>query len=87
MYFRLVPYVFPSWMKKSTGGQQLQSNRYLKNSFLTYSKILLGIQDLLDHPNPKDPAQADAYTLYIQNRKEYDTRVKKQAESFRNPNL
>lgn len=87
MYFRLVPYVFPSWMKKSTGDQQLQSNRYLKNSFLTYSKILLGIQDLLDHPNPKDPAQADAYTLYIQNRKEYDTRVKKQAESFRNPNL
>ncbi|VDP48338.1 unnamed protein product [Schistosoma mattheei] len=58
-----------------------------KKNFLTYSKILLGIQDLLDHPNPKDPAQADAYTLYIQNRKEYDTRVKKQAESFRNPNL
>ncbi|CAI2735422.1 unnamed protein product [Schistosoma spindalis] len=58
-----------------------------KKLFLTYYKILLGIQDLLDHPNPKDPAQADAYTLYIQNRKEYDSRVKKQAESFRNPNL
>ncbi|CAH8639228.1 unnamed protein product [Schistosoma mattheei] len=54
---------------------------------VTIKQILLGIQDLLDHPNPKDPAQADAYTLYIQNRKEYDTRVKKQAESFRNPNL
>nr|CAX77005.1 lesswright [Schistosoma japonicum] len=54
---------------------------------VTIKQILLGIQDLLDHPNPKDPAQADAYTLFIQNRKEYDSRVKKQAESFRNPNL
>lgn len=53
------------------------------NSF----QILLGIQDLLDHPNPKDPAQADAYTLFIQNRKEYDAKIKKQAETFRNPNL
>ncbi|KAA0195874.1 SUMO-conjugating enzyme [Fasciolopsis buskii] len=54
---------------------------------VTIKQILLGIQDLLDSPNPKDPAQADAYTLFIQNRKEYDTRIKKQAETFRNPNL
>ncbi|VDN98008.1 unnamed protein product [Rodentolepis nana] len=54
---------------------------------VTIRQILLGIQDLLDHPNPKDPAQADAYTLFIQNRKEYDAKIKKQAEAFRNPNL
>ncbi|OON19004.1 ubiquitin--protein ligase [Opisthorchis viverrini] len=54
---------------------------------VTIKQILLGIQDLLDSPNPKDPAQADAYTLFIQNRKEYDARIKKQAEAFRNPNL
>ncbi|KAM7532674.1 hypothetical protein Aperf_G00000130448 [Anoplocephala perfoliata] len=54
---------------------------------VTIKQILLGIQDLLDHPNPKDPAQADAYTLFIQNRKEYDAKIKKQADAFRNPNL
>ena len=28
------------------------------------TQILLGIQDLLDDPNVKDPAQAEAYTIY-----------------------
>ena len=44
---------------------------YVKNSsFWTYSnctflfQILLGIQDLLNDPNCKDPAQAEAYTIY-----------------------
>lgn len=27
-------------------------------------QILLGIQDLLNDPNIKDPAQAEAYTIY-----------------------
>ena len=27
-------------------------------------KILLGVQDLLNDPNIKDPAQAEAYTIY-----------------------
>ena len=27
-------------------------------------KILLGIQELLNEPNIKDPAQAEAYTIY-----------------------
>lgn len=35
---------------------------------ITVKQLLVGIQDLLDSPNPEDPAQADAYQTYIQNR-------------------
>lgn len=31
---------------------------------LYFSQILLGIQDLLNDPNIRDPAQAEAYTIY-----------------------
>lgn len=53
---------------------------------VTIKQILLGIQELLDNPNIKDPAQAEAYTIYMQNRKEYESRVRAQSERFRNPN-
>jgi hypothetical protein len=33
---------------------------------ITVRQILVGIQDLLDQPNPADPAQADGYHLFIQ---------------------
>ena len=33
-----------------------------------YQFLLPGIQDLLNDPNIKDPAQAEAYTCYCQNR-------------------
>jgi len=29
-------------------------------------QILVGIQDLLDQPNPADPAQTEGYHLFIQ---------------------
>ena len=32
--------------------------------FLPPFQILLGIQELLNEPNIKDPAQAEAYTIY-----------------------
>jgi len=54
---------------------------------ITIKTLLLGIQDLLDNPNPKDPAQADAYQTFVQNKKEYEVRVRKQAEQFKNPNV
>ncbi|PHJ21789.1 ubiquitin-conjugating enzyme [Cystoisospora suis] len=50
---------------------------------ITIKQILLGIQDLLDHPNPNSPAQAEPYMLYQQNREEYIRRVKQQALSMR----
>lgn len=50
---------------------------------ITIKQILLGIQDLLDNPNPNSPAQAEPYMLYCQNRDEYVRRVKQQALSMR----
>ncbi|KAK2557202.1 SUMO-conjugating enzyme UBC9 [Acropora cervicornis] len=49
---------------------------------VTIKQILLGIQDLLNDPNIKDPAQAEAYTIYSSNRAEYEKRVKSQALKF-----
>ncbi|CAG2248721.1 UBC9 [Mytilus edulis] len=54
---------------------------------VTIKQILLGIQELLNEPNIKDPAQAEAYTIYCQNRTEYERRVKEQASRFRDPSL
>ena len=31
---------------------------------ITIKQVLLGIQDILNEPNIKDPAQAEAYTIY-----------------------
>ena len=37
---------------------------YLNNYCMVVLQILLGIQELLNEPNIKDPAQAEAYTIY-----------------------
>ena len=49
---------------------------------ITIKQILLGIQDLLNDPNIKDPAQAEAYTCYCQNRADYEKRVRAQARAM-----
>ncbi|EDW28587.1 GL19266 [Drosophila persimilis] len=46
---------------------------------ITIKQLLVGIQELLDNPNAKDPAQAEAYTAYTQNRQQYEMRVRAQA--------
>lgn len=46
---------------------------------VSVKQILLGIQDLLNDPNIKDPAQAEAYVIYCENKLEYEKRVKAQA--------
>lgn len=43
---------------------------------ITIKDILLGIQSLLDEPNPESPAQADAYTLFKKDLNSYRARVK-----------
>lgn len=45
---------------------------------ITVKQILLGIQDLLDNPNPKSPAQQDAYVLYSSNKEKYRERILEQ---------
>lgn len=43
---------------------------------ITIKQILLGIQDLLDDPNPDSPAQAEAYNLFKKDRQAYEKKVK-----------
>lgn len=52
---------------------------------ITVKQILLGIQDLLDNPNPNSPAQAEAYQLFVQNKSDYVKRVKHQASLYPPP--
>ncbi|KAH0884663.1 hypothetical protein HID58_060759 [Brassica napus] len=49
---------------------------------ITVKQILVGIQDLLDTPNPADPAQTDGYHLFIQDAVEYKKRVKLQYKQY-----
>lgn len=44
---------------------------------ITIKQILLGVQDLLNDPNPESPAQADAYNLFKKDRAGYDAKIKK----------
>ncbi|KAJ5229631.1 hypothetical protein N7489_010339 [Penicillium chrysogenum] len=43
---------------------------------ITIKQLLLGIQDLLDDPNPESPAQAEAYNLFKKDRPQYERRVR-----------
>lgn len=45
---------------------------------VTLKQILLGVQDLLDNPNPQSPAQSLPFQLYTQNREAYIARVKEE---------
>jgi len=50
---------------------------------ITIKQILLGVQDLLDSPNPLSPAQEDAYRIFTQNKQEYERRVISQVSQHR----
>lgn len=45
---------------------------------ITIKQILLAIQELLDHPNIKDPAQEEPYKVYMRDVKEYEDRVREE---------
>lgn len=49
---------------------------------ITVKQILVGVQDLLDDPNPSDAAQP---TSYVTNRAEYDHKIRQQAKRFPPP--
>lgn len=46
---------------------------------ITIKQMLLGIQDMLNNPNPNSPAQREAYDIFIKDKEEYKKRVKMQA--------
>ncbi|KAL2171939.1 hypothetical protein VTG60DRAFT_998 [Thermothelomyces hinnuleus] len=43
---------------------------------ITIKQILLGVQDLLNDPNPESPAQAEAYNMYKKDRVQYERRIR-----------
>uniref|UniRef100_A0A7S0LS53 UBC core domain-containing protein n=1 Tax=Coccolithus braarudii TaxID=221442 RepID=A0A7S0LS53_9EUKA len=45
---------------------------------ITIKKVLLALQTFLDEPNVNSPAQQEAYRVYVNDRAEYDRRVKGQ---------
>ncbi|KAL4399259.1 SUMO conjugating enzyme Hus5 [Malassezia pachydermatis] len=49
---------------------------------ITIKQILLGVQDLLNDPNPGDPAQADAFHLFKQDRAAYERKVRQIAREM-----
>jgi ubiquitin-conjugating enzyme E2 I len=46
---------------------------------ITIKQMLIGIQDLLDNPNDKDPAQLDAMKLYQDDIVAYKAKIRDQA--------
>lgn len=48
---------------------------------ITIKQMLLGIQELLDNPNPNSPAQREAYEIYVSNLPEYKKRIKAQTQA------
>lgn len=49
---------------------------------ISLKDIALGIQALLDEPNPKSPAQRDAYMHFTQDLPLYDSKVKDQVKQY-----
>ncbi|SJX64609.1 probable ubiquitin--protein ligase hus5 [Sporisorium reilianum f. sp. reilianum] len=49
---------------------------------ITIKQILLGIQDLLNDPNPHDPAQSEAFTMFQKDATAYERRVRQQAREM-----
>lgn len=47
---------------------------------ITIKQIVLGIQELLDSPNPSSPANGEANNLFLRNKKQYDARIKAQTK-------
>ncbi|CAH1761854.1 5062_t:CDS:2 [Entrophospora sp. SA101] len=47
---------------------------------ITIKQILLGVQNLLDEPNPESPAQSEAYMLYKKDRVAYEKKIRQQAK-------
>ena len=50
---------------------------------LTVKQVLLGVQTLLDDPNVSDPAQEEPYRIFMQDKAQYDRRVRAQISMFR----
>ncbi|MED6219877.1 SUMO-conjugating enzyme sce1 [Stylosanthes scabra] len=49
---------------------------------ITVKQILVGIQDMLDNPNPSSPANHDINNLYLKDKYEYGRKMQSQAQKY-----
>ena len=49
---------------------------------ISIKQILLGIQELLNDPNPDSPAQAEAITCFNSDKTQYEARIRNQAKAM-----
>jgi ubiquitin-conjugating enzyme E2 I len=49
---------------------------------ITIKQMLIGIQDLLDNPNPNSPAQSEAYQMFVSNKAQYEKRIREEAKKY-----
>lgn len=52
---------------------------------ITLKQIVLGVQELLDTPNPDSPAQEPAWRAFQKNRSDYEKKVKEQSIRYGAP--
>ena len=52
---------------------------------VSVKQVLMGIQELLDNPNEKSPAQSEAYATYTSDRASYERRVKLEVKKYPPP--
>jgi ubiquitin-conjugating enzyme E2 I len=69
------------WRPAITIKQLLLGHLYLTCIYCLFILLFsLGIQDLLDNPNPNSPAQREAIEVFLNNKAEYRKRIKEQAQ-------
>lgn len=51
---------------------------------ITLKQIVIGIQELLDNPNPESPAQEPAWKAFSKDKVTYEKKVKEQAKRYAN---
>lgn len=51
---------------------------------ITLKQIVLGVQELLDTPNPDSPAQEPAWRAFMKDKSMYEKKVKEQAKKYAN---
>ena len=54
---------------------------------ITIKQILVGVQELLQFANERDPANGEANQLFLYNQQEYKRRVRAQAKKYPSPEL
>ncbi|ODV83894.1 hypothetical protein CANARDRAFT_9185 [[Candida] arabinofermentans NRRL YB-2248] len=52
---------------------------------ISLKQILLGIQELLDTPNPKSPAQEPAWRIFQKDKEAYKKKIIEQTKKYANP--